>query len=207
MGPLKNRIWTQIFAIYTRYLIGGTFVFASLIKIKGLRFTSESGAEHPIHSAWHFFETLYQSGVYWKFIGFGQLVAGFLLMTQRYAKLGALVNFPIILNIFIITLSYDFAYTPVVTGLMLLANLFLLVWDWNTFQILVNRRPVWETTIRLEQHRVWEIIGLLLFGITFLYRLFRDQYHIFHWLLTCVAVGLIGLLIGLRLAKKAPIRE
>ncbi len=126
MNKLKNKIWAQIFIIYTRYLIGGAFVFASLIKIKGTRFTTESGEFNPINSAWHFFETMYQSGLYWRFIGVGQLIAGFLLMTQRYAKLGALVNLPIILNIFIITLSYYFAFTPVITGLMLLANLALI---------------------------------------------------------------------------------
>ena len=124
MTKLKNFFWTQIIIIYTRYLLGGAFVFASIIKIKGLRFTSDSGADSPIHSAWHFFETMYESGLYWKFIGIVQLIAGCLLMTQKYSKLGAVINFPIILNIFIITLSYDFNYTPLVTGMMLLAMCF-----------------------------------------------------------------------------------
>lgn len=65
MTKIKEKIWAQIFIIYTRYLIGGAFVFASLIKIKGNRFTSDSGAANPIDSAWHFFETLYESGLYW----------------------------------------------------------------------------------------------------------------------------------------------
>jgi hypothetical protein len=108
--------------IYSRYLLGGSFVFASLIKLKGQRFTTDSGAAEPINSSLHYFETMYQSGLYWKFIGLGQLLAGFLLMTQRYSKLGALINFPIIANIFVITLSYYFAFTPIIVGLMLLAT-------------------------------------------------------------------------------------
>ncbi len=202
MEKLKNQVWAQIFIIYTRYLIGGTFVFASLIKIKGLRFTSESGAENPINSAWHFFETLYQSGLYWKFIGLGQLIAGFLLMTQRYSKLGALINLPIILNIFIITLSFDFGYTPVVTGFMLLANILLLLWDWNVLKVLFNRMPTFDGTVRLEQHRIWEIIGLMLFAVTFFYRMLINKYQLFHWFLVCTAVGLLGLFVGFRLFKK-----
>lgn len=202
MEKLKNLVWAQIFIIYTRYLIGGTFVFASLIKIKGYRFTSESGAENPIDSAWHFFETLYQSGLYWKFIGLSQLLAGFLLMTQRYAKLGALVNLPIIVNIFVITLSYEFAYTPVVTGLLLLANLLLILWDSNELKILVNLPANVDMNMRLEKHWIWQITGLILFSFSFLYRLFVNQYHIFFWFAVCTLIGVFGLLAGLYLNRK-----
>ena len=111
MNNLKKKLWSQIFIIYTRYLIGSAFVFASLVKISGKRFTAESGAANAIDSAWHFFETMYASGLYWKFIGWAQLLSGLLLMTQRFSKLGALLNLPIIGNIFVITLSYYFAYT------------------------------------------------------------------------------------------------
>ena len=103
MNKLKQNFWANIFIIYTRYLIGGAFVFSSIVKLEGHRFTAKSGANEPINSSFHFFETMYQSGIYWQFIGLGQLVAGALLMTQRFAKLGALVYFPIIVNIFMIT--------------------------------------------------------------------------------------------------------
>ena len=202
MERFKEKIWAQLFVIYTRYLIGGTFVFASLIKIKGKRFTSESGASNPIDSAWHFFETLYQSGLYWQFIGVSQLVAGFLLMTQRYSKLGALVFFPISLNIFVITLSYYFAYTPVVTGLMLLANLMLLAWDWNVLKVLFNLKPSFDTRNRMEHDRLWQVVGLLMFLFTFLYRVFVDRYNIFVWLIVCFALGLFGMIYGLVRARR-----
>ena len=202
MNSIKTKILPQIFIIYTRYLIGGAFVFASLIKIKGYRFTTESGASDPINSAWHFFETMYQSGLYWKFIGLGQLIAGFLLMTQRFSKLGALVNFPIILNVFIITLSYYFAYTPVVTGLMLFANLLLILWEWNEIKFLFNLKPVFDNTQRLEKDVVWQIVGLTLFTFTFIYRLLVDKYNIAFWAITCLLVGSIGLIIGLNREKK-----
>lgn len=197
MNRIKESIILQIFIIYTRYALGGAFVFASLIKIKGHRFTTESGALEPINSAWHFFETMYQSGLYWKFIGIAQLIAGFLLMTQKFSKLGALINFPIILNVFIITLSYYFAYTPVITGLMLFANLLLIMWEWNEIKILFNLKPNFDKTVRLERDLLWQIIGIILFTFTFIYRLLIDKYNIAFWTITCVLIGLIGLIIGL----------
>lgn len=198
MRNVKTYLWAQLFIIYTRYLIGGAFVFASLIKIKGKRFTSDSGEYNPIDSAWHFFETMYQSGLYWKFIGFGQLLAGFFLMTQRYSKLGALMFLPIILNIFIITLSYYFAFTPVITGSMLMANLLLIYWEWDVFKVLVNQTPNIDSAKGLEKDGFWQVVGLILFLYTFLYRLFVDQYRIEYWVLICFSVGIVGIFIGLK---------
>lgn len=91
MKNYKSNIYLQIFVVYIRYFIGGTFVFASIIKIKGKRFTAESGALEPINSAWHFFATLYESGLYWQFLGVSQFIAGTLLLTQRFATLGAII--------------------------------------------------------------------------------------------------------------------
>ncbi|WP_165944059.1 hypothetical protein [Aquimarina spinulae] len=198
MNSIKEKLWVQIFIIYTRYMIGGAFVFASLIKIKGKRFTSVSGASEPIDTAWHFFETMYQSGVYWKFIGIGQLIAGCLLMTQRYAKLGALLNLPIIANIFIITLSYYFAYTPVVTGLMLFANMLLIIWDWNELKVIINLPPIFDKKKRFEKDKTWEITGIILFLFTFIYRILVDGYDPFFWAGVCFLVGIVGLIIGLK---------
>jgi hypothetical protein len=198
MNNIKQKIWANIFIIYTRYLIGGAFVFASVIKIKGHRFTTNSGENEPIHSAFHYFETMYQSGIYWQFIGLGQLMAGALLMTQRYAKLGALVYFPIILNIFVVTISYDFGGTPVITGLMLLANLLLIYWDWDELKILINLPITSSNMSIIEKHTIWEIIGFMLLGFTFIYRLLYDKYNVFLWMATCFFIGAIGFWIGLR---------
>lgn len=192
LKKLKNKVWAQLLIIYTRYLIGATFVFASIIKIKGRRFTSESGAELPIDNAWHLFETLYQSGLYWQFLGAGQLLAGFLLMTQRYSKLGALLFLPIVGNIFVITLSYYFAFTPIITGVMLLANLTLVVWDWDELKVLVNLNPDISERDRIEHHTVWEWTGLALFMFTVIYRILVDEYEVVFWGSGCTLITIIG---------------
>jgi hypothetical protein len=186
----KEIKWLQIFVIYTRYLIGGAFVFASLIKIKGLRFTSTDGTNAPITDSLHLFETLYQSGLYWQFLGFGQLIAGFFLMTQRYSKLGAVAFYPIILNVFVITISYNFGFTFIITGLMLLANTLLLLWDWNSLRIFFNQPLILENPNRLEYDTIWQWTGLILFVFTTSYRIYTDNYNMVFWFGTCFLIGL-----------------
>lgn len=197
LHKLKTKIWLQLFVIYTRYLIGAAFVFASVVKIQGKRFTTIDGINEPINSAWHMFETLYQSGLWWKVMGLGQLIAGLLLMTQRYAKLGALMFLPIVANVFVITLSYDFRGTPIITGLMLIANILLVLWDWDELKVLVNKTPVIPQPNRFENMRIWEITGLALFLFTAIYRAGVTGYNIFLWVIVCLAIGIIGLIIGL----------
>lgn len=192
---MKNNLYAQIFVVYLRYLLGFAFVFASIVKIEGLRFTSESGAENPINSAWHYFETMYQSGLYWRFIGVGQFVAGALLLTQRYAKLGVITYLPIIANVFIITISYNFNGTPVITGLMLLATLFLIYWDWNIFKVLVNQKPKLETKNRLEHEKIWQITGLFFLVLTPVLKFITSPVVFF---ILLVGIGFVALIIGLK---------
>ena len=198
---LKQSFVLQLAVIYTRYLLGGAFVFASLIKLKGHRFTQMQDA--AVHSPAHFFEMMYQSGLYWQFIGLAQCGAGLLLLTQRFAMLGALAFLAIIANIFVITISYDFHYTFVVTGLMLGATLLLLAWDWNQLRVLVGRPARPETTSPLFESRLWEVVGAVLFAYTAGYRALTDQYNFLLWFGICGAVGGLGLLVAWRLHRPA----
>ena len=192
----KQKVWLQIVIIYTRYLIGGAFVFASLIKIKGERFTNVKGAGSPFHSPEHFFETMYQSGVYWQFLGIMQLIAGLLLMTQRYALLDALLFLPIIANIFVITVSYNFGYTDVITGAMLLATVGLLAWDWNRLRIVFNQSVILLPSAAFYERKLWEVVGLVLFLYTVGYRALVAQNNPLIWFGVCVMVGALGLIIS-----------
>ncbi|WP_442266398.1 hypothetical protein ACSIGC_01405 [Tenacibaculum sp. ZS6-P6] len=198
---MKNKLLPQLFIIYTRYLIGFAFVFASIKKIQGMRFTTESGAENPINTAWHFFETLYQSGIYWKFLGIGQLIAGILLMTQRYAKLGAVAFFAIITNVFVITISYDFRGTPIITGLMLLANILLLIWDWDTLKVLFNKEPNFPSQNRLESEPIWIYIGVSFLILTIISTLLNIKFLIIPMLICIIIISCFGLVLGIKKYK------
>ena len=198
---MKQKTFPQLYVIYLRYLIGFTFIFASLVKIQGLRFTAESGAENPINSAWHFFETLYESGLYWRFLGIAQFITGSLLVTQKYAKLGAILFLPIIVNVFVITISYDFNGTPIITGLMLLATLFLIYWDWDSLKILINKKPTNSTKKSLENDNLWVYIGLSFIIITTIARLFIFNQYIVIAYLFMALIALAGFIIGYRKRK------
>lgn len=158
---------------------------------------TQSGEAAPINTFPHFFETLYRSGLYWEFLGWGQLLAALLLMTQRFATLGALMFLPIIVNIFVITLSYEFAGTPIVTGLMLAGNIFLLTWDYPKLRILFVPESATEVLISNQNHGfsghgVWVYLGVLIFVTTVIYVLLNGR-NPTGWFFICLTEGLIGL--------------
>ncbi len=124
----RSSLLLRYFAATNRILLAVGFVPPALVKIRGERFTTSVDLNDPIG---FFFESMYRTGAWWQFIGWAQAIAGVLLLLPATSTLGAVLFFPIILNIFVITVSLGFGGTPVVTGGMLLANLFLLCWDWH----------------------------------------------------------------------------
>lgn len=172
ISKLKKIRSLEIFTISLRYLLGASFVFASIFKIEGIRFTPTSGENDPVNSLPHFFETMYQAGIYWNFIGWGQLVVGGLLMSQRFSTLGAVGFFPIILNIFVITISFESVNILLVTSLMVLGNIYLLLWDWNKLKYITlpNPQGYSDDTGEFSKRRIWTYLGLLFFLIVLVMR-------------------------------------
>jgi uncharacterized membrane protein YphA (DoxX/SURF4 family) len=172
ISRLKRIKILQIFTISIRYLLGTSFVWASILKIQGRRFTPQSAEHEPISSLNHLFESMYQSGHYWHFIGWGQLLAGFLLMSQRFSTLGAVVFFPIMLNIFIITISFNWVGVLTITLLMLLINIYLLLWDWNKlkFIALPNPQNYIDNNAEFSKRKVWTYVGFFFFFFVVLIR-------------------------------------
>jgi hypothetical protein len=123
----RSSFLLQRLTVVTRILIAAGFIPTGLVKVLGERFTQIS-LDSPIGL---FFEGLYRSGLYWRFLGLAQLVTGALLLIPATATVAAVSFFAIILNIFVITVSMEFRGTPVITGLMLLAAIYLLCWDYD----------------------------------------------------------------------------
>ncbi len=172
MNPLYNTIkkskFMNIVVVFIRLLIGFAFIPSGLTKAIGERFTRLS-TDTQIG---YFFEAMYQSGGYWYFLGFSQLIASFLLMSQRYATIGAVMYFAILSNIVVITISMNFTGTWIITLLMLFATCSLLAWDWNKIQYLLKRDnfQAQENTINeVINMKMWSIAGTLLFFATLLF--------------------------------------
>jgi uncharacterized membrane protein YphA (DoxX/SURF4 family) len=70
------------------------------------------------------------------FVAWSQVVIGLLLMSQRFATLGAIMCLPLILNIFVITVSIGFVGTPYLNGFLIALNLFLLAADYHKIKFL-----------------------------------------------------------------------
>jgi hypothetical protein len=129
---LRENIWANYFVIFTRLLIGFAFIPSGLIKLYGKPFTSLPKTD-PVG---YFFDAMYNTGVYWNFLGFCQLLAAFLLMTQKYANIGAGLFLGIIVNIVLITYGIGFGNTTIIAFLMLLAVTGLLLWDYQKYALL-----------------------------------------------------------------------
>lgn len=125
-GELRRNKWLRRFAVFCRLALALGFIPAAIVKLSGERFTALP-SNHPLG---HYFDALFITGFYYTFIGVSQIIAAVLLLIPRTTLLGAIFYFPIILNIFVLTHATRFDGTRIVT-LMLLANLFLLVWDYG----------------------------------------------------------------------------
>jgi hypothetical protein len=126
------------------------FVPAGVVKVTGERFTGLP-ATNPLG---HYFDALFLTRYYYTFIGVGQLAAALLLLIPRTALLGAIVYFPIILNIWVLASATRFNGTRL-TMLMLLANVFLLVWDHDRLKHLLAPRQAVEVPGRTSKFPIW----------------------------------------------------
>ncbi|MFD2036010.1 hypothetical protein ACFSKL_14490 [Belliella marina] len=98
--------------IYARYFVGLTLISYGVIKFLHGQFPSPSlmaleatyGESSPMGLAWRFFG---YSDLYKGFMGFSEVLAGFLLLFRRTAILGALVSIAVCTNIFFVNLSFD----------------------------------------------------------------------------------------------------
>lgn len=136
-ASVTKKWWMQLLAAVTRCLLAVGFIPPSIPKILGLPFTSMP--ETTVIGK--FFSALLQTGYYYQFIGWSQIVAAVLLLIPRTAHLGALLFLPIIINITILTNAVGFVGTWIITDLMTVAALFLVLWEYDRLKpILLGAR-------------------------------------------------------------------
>jgi uncharacterized membrane protein YphA (DoxX/SURF4 family) len=121
----RSNQWLRRFAIFCRVALALGFIPSGMVKVMGERFTGLP-SNHPLG---HYFDALHLTGFYYTFIGASQLTAAALLLLPRTTLLGALLYLPIISNICVLTYATRFEGTRIAT-LMLLANVYLLCWDY-----------------------------------------------------------------------------
>lgn len=159
----------QYLTALTRVLLAVGFLPSGVKKILNLRFTSLP-LSTPVG---FFFEAFYQTGIWYQFVGWAQVIAAVLLLVPRTATLGALLYFPIIINVALVTIGVGFRGTPVVTVLMALASLYLVCWEYDRWRALL---PQWgaspgigrgEARVYVLSAAGWGAAGALAFGVAY----------------------------------------
>jgi hypothetical protein len=207
LAARKNK-FLSLAVIWTRYLIGFAFIPSGLKKVLGLRFTSMP-VSNPVG---FFFEALYQSGIYWNFLGWTQVIAAFLLMTQRFATLGNAIFFPLVFNVFLITWSMQFKGTVYITALMLLASFCLLLWDLPKLALLIgkdNAEYIYSFNNLPSFNTIAIVTGFVFFFESLLLSLamIYPRYRQLIWILigSIMLTALISFILMMK--KKAPIGQ
>jgi len=134
----KSDKWLKGFTVFCRIALAASFIPSGYLKIVGERFAAGLPSNNPLG---HYFDALYLTGYYYTFIGIVQIITAILLLIPRTSLLGALMYFPIIVNICVLTYATRFDGTRGVT-MMVLACLFLLIWDYDRLkQLLPFKQP------------------------------------------------------------------
>lgn len=154
--PLLYRV-----TIFTRIMLAAGFIPTGMVKLLGQRFTLMP-VSTPIGA---FFEAMYQTGLFWRFIGATQVFAGLLLLVPAVAHLGALLFLPIVGCITVITIALSFGNTVIVVSAMLAAVLYLLLWDYDRIRSILTTIPP-EIPRRIPDFRLdkWERAGFAVFA-------------------------------------------
>ena len=165
----RQRRWANLAVVNLRILIGFAFVPAGLKKLLGQPFTDPQnvGVFHE------FLHAFLATGPFYHFVGLMQLVAAVLLMTQRFALLGAAVMLPITTAVTVLCWSTAGVPTITTVTLMLLGVLGLLVWDLEKWRpLLIGDAQGAELRLSpcppVIDLRLWQRCGmaiLLVYGI------------------------------------------
>ncbi len=144
---LTNRMKTnnvfQMALFYSILTISSVFIIAGMIKIRGLEFSFNDGIRHAYSPSYPFFKALYNSGLYWKFLGLAQIIAGILICFQITRCVGNIIFSTVMVNILMINLSFDaFQRVIYVTIFMLLVNMILFIYDWERY------KPLFMNTVQ-----------------------------------------------------------
>ncbi len=159
----KGNKWYHYFAVFCRIMLALAFIISAIVKIKGERFASGLPVNNPMG---HYFEALHQTEYYYTFIGISQLIIAILLLIPRTAYLGALMYFPVILNICILTYAVRFEGTRVTT-FMLLASLYLLCWYYDRIKCILPFIKIEEPGFSAVKKPLSKKFPFLFFGGVF----------------------------------------
>lgn len=157
--------WRRAYVLGCRLLLGAFMLGGGLYKLSDNHLPGLMGP--PMN---HAFLTEHGLVLYAQFIGVAQLLIGFLLLTGRFALLGAVLLVPMWLNIIFLTWSLNWTGTPWLTTGFLILTLGLLLHDFQRLKfVLYPPRqmaplPAWHTAGPGPEALWWLGLGVVLTG-------------------------------------------
>jgi len=174
----KSDKWFKGFAVFCRIALAVSFIPTGFVKILGQRFAEGLPSHNPLG---HYFDALLLTGYYYTFLGVVQVITAILLLIPRTALLGALMYFPIVTNICVLTYATRFDGTRLITMAML-ASLFLLVWDYPRLKPILPfrqpnidppliKKPLGKRLRLLFFGGCFAVVAIIIFGTFYLYEI------------------------------------
>lgn len=169
LETLHTKRWAWLCVVHLRILIGFAFLPSGLKKLLGQPFTdpANTGRFHDFLDAFH------ATGGFYQFVGATQLVTATLLITQRFATVGALLAVPITATITAFCWS-TWAGVPTITviTMMFIGSCGLATWDLPRWRLVVARDdrdhqlyvPALGVPIDM---RLWGLCGVLIVALYF----------------------------------------
>jgi uncharacterized membrane protein YphA (DoxX/SURF4 family) len=145
------------------------FIVAGIVKIMDEKFASGLSEIHPMGA---YLTALHHTGYYYPFIGIVQILSAILLLIPRTVTLGALLYFPIIVNICILSLAVRFEGSFVTSPLMVLANFYILVWNYDRLKYILPFKKISDYGIVKKPEKYNNRFPFLFFtgvGVTFVF--------------------------------------
>jgi uncharacterized membrane protein YphA (DoxX/SURF4 family) len=145
----------KIIIIALNLFVGGFMIYGGIGKFKGetpspdkiieqVKNGQEVAPNETVLVIKNYIFGMKQTGYFWPFLGIMELLAGFLLVSQVFAKIGAFVSFPLTINIFLFHLylePHEVGELVLVTAL-LVANLHLLFAHYKDWKSLLYNKSI-----------------------------------------------------------------
>lgn len=147
-------------------------------------------------------------GLFARFIAFSQVLVGLLLLSRRFSTLGAVMLFPLLLCILMVTISLNWTGTPLVNAFLLLLNISLLAADYHKLKFIFTEDPTPLTKMsplrtNPAMDKLW--IGALVIFFAGLSAIFYTPAHkILLWTggITFIGLGITNAFYKLKIIKK-----
>jgi len=151
---VRDKKGIRFAVVATRLFLGAFFLTAGLSKLI-------QGFPGVIGPVWlEEKATPYGLALFARFVAYAEAIVGAMLLT-RFATLGAIMLFPMLFCILMVTMSMGWRGTPCVNGFLLVLNAGLLAYDWPKLKHIIADDAGPASTVPLKrQAPKWDLLWL-----------------------------------------------